>query len=95
MEASLDSLAAPKDPGGIRFIEKIAAEGSENDLKSRFFTDTQGLDTAPVACDKVSVCLLLNRRAYEWLLIEAQRSHMTSGEYIDRLIGKHMKPGPM
>ena len=63
-------------------------------MKSRFFTDTQGLDAAPVACDKVSVCLLLNRRAYECLLAEAQRMHMTTGEYIDRLIleQKHTRP---
>ena len=55
-------------------------------MKSRFFTDTQELDAAPVACDKVGVCLLLNRRAYECLLAEAQRMHMTTGEYIDRLV---------
>ena len=58
-------------------------------MKSRFFTATQGLDAAHVVCDKVSVCLLLNRRAYECLLAEAQRMHMTTGEYIDRLILEH------
>ena len=55
-------------------------------MKSRFFTDTQGLDAAPAVCDRVSVCLLLDRRAYERALREAERLHITSGEYIDRLI---------
>lgn len=64
-------------------------------MKSRFFTDTQGLDAAPIACDKVSVCLLLNRDAYEYLLTEARRMQLTSGEYIHALILEHQKMRPM
>lgn len=55
-------------------------------MKSRLFTDTQGLDSRPIAPDKVSVCLCLNRRTYEKVLREAGRLHMTSGEYIDHLV---------
>ena len=55
-------------------------------MKSRFFTDTQALDAAPPPCDKVCVCLLMNRQAYERAVHNAARMRMTSGEYIDRLV---------
>ena len=55
-------------------------------MKSRFFTDTQALDASPPPCDKVCVCLLLNRHTYELAVQAAARMHLTSGEYIDRLI---------
>lgn len=55
-------------------------------MKSRFFTDTQGLDEPSFPPDKVSVCLLLNRCAYEHVLHQAGRLGITSGEYIDHLI---------
>ena len=55
-------------------------------MKSRFFTDTQGLDAAFVPANKVSVCLCLNRCAYEQALCRAGQLGMTSGEYIDHLI---------
>jgi len=55
-------------------------------MKSRFFTDTQGLDDPSFPADKVSVCLLVNRRAYEHVLHRAGQLGITSGEYIDHLI---------
>lgn len=55
-------------------------------MKSRFFTDTQGLDAAPPPGDKVCVCLMLSRKAYERAVRNAGRMRITSGEYIDRLI---------
>ena len=55
-------------------------------MKSRFFTDTQGLDGAGVPADKISVCLCLNRCAYEQVLCRSARLGVTSGEYIDHLI---------
>lgn len=55
-------------------------------MKSRFFTDTQGLDASPPPCDKVCVCLMISRQAYDRAIRHAARMHMTSGEYIDRLI---------
>ena len=51
-------------------------------MKSRFFTDTQDLDTTPNIADRVSVCLL----SLDKLLKEANRLHLTSGEYIDLLL---------
>ena len=52
-------------------------------MKSKFFKDTQGLESAFESCtpDKVSVCLRLSRTAYE-----SAREGLTSGEYIERLI---------
>lgn len=55
-------------------------------MKSRFFTDTQDLDTTPNIADRVSVCLLIDRRSLDKLLKEANRLHLTSGEYIDLLL---------
>ncbi len=55
-------------------------------MKSRFFTDTQELDYSPPPCDKVCVCLMLSREAYDQAVRNASRLHITSGEYIDRLI---------
>lgn len=55
-------------------------------MKSRFFTDTQGLDASSPPRDKVCVCLCLNRRIYERALYQAQRRRITSGEYIEQLI---------
>ena len=55
-------------------------------MKSRFFTDTQGLDDPAIPAEKVSVCLCLNRRAYEHVLSQAGKWRLTSGEYIDHLI---------
>ena len=55
-------------------------------MKSRFFTDTQGLDAAPPPRDQVCVCLLMSRQAYEQAVRNASRLHMTSGAYIDRLV---------
>jgi len=55
-------------------------------MKSRFFTDTQGLDDPGMPADQISVCLRLNRTAYEHVLRRAAVLHMTSGEYMDHLI---------
>lgn len=57
-------------------------------MKSRFFTDTQGLDDPGIPADKLSVCLRLNRSAYERAAQRAANLHMTSGEYIEHLILK-------
>ena len=44
-------------------------------MKSKFFKDTQGLESAFESCtpDKVSVCLRLSRTAYELALAESAR----------------------
>lgn len=57
-------------------------------MKSKFFKDTQGLESAFESCtpDKVSVCLRLSRTAYEQALSQSAREGLTSGEYIERLI---------
>ena len=55
-------------------------------MKSRFFTDTQGLDFSPPPCTKICVCLRMDRRAYGLAVEQAARLHLTSGEYMDRLI---------
>lgn len=55
-------------------------------MKSQFFTDTQALDAAPPPCDKVCVCLLMNRGVYEQAVQKASRLHLTSGEYMEQLI---------
>ena len=55
-------------------------------MKSKFFTDTQELDYAPIASGKVCVCLLMDRRAWEKLLCEAAQARMTTGEYMDQLM---------
>lgn len=55
-------------------------------MKSRFFTDTRMLDALPPPDDKVCVCLILSRTAYERALHNARELHITSGAYIDRLI---------
>ena len=55
-------------------------------MKSRFFTDTQGLDASPPPRDQVCVCLLMNRGAYEQAVRRAAQLNITSGEYIARLI---------
>ena len=57
-------------------------------MKSKLFKDTQGLDCPFERCtpDKVSVCLRLNKRAYDLALAQSEKRNMTSGEYIERLI---------
>ena len=55
-------------------------------MKSRFFTDTQGLDSSCPPRDKICVCLLMSHQAYEVAIRQANRLHMTSGEYIDQLL---------
>jgi len=55
-------------------------------MKSRFFTDTQGLDFSPPPRDQVCVCLLMSKQAYELALHNASRMNLSSGEYIDQLI---------
>ena len=61
-------------------------------MKSRFFTDTQDLDTTPRIADRVSVCLLLDRRTLEQMLREAGRLGLSSGEYIDLLVLGRLPP---
>lgn len=60
----------------------------ERHLKSKFFKDTQGLESAFEVCspDKVSVCIRLSRRAYDLALDESARLGLTSGEYIESLL---------
>lgn len=57
-------------------------------MKSRYFTDMQGLDVAwrDGAPDQISVCLRISRAAYERALTEAWRQGLTSGAYIERLL---------
>ena len=55
-------------------------------MKSRFFTDTQGLDASPPPGDKICVCLMLSREAYDHAVQTAARMNITSGEYISQLL---------
>ena len=55
-------------------------------MKSRFFTDEQGLDTTPGMPGRVCLCLLVRRSTLGRLLQQAQQRGMTSGEYIDHLV---------
>lgn len=61
-------------------------------MKSRFFTDTQDLDTTPRIADRVCVCLLMNRSACDEMLRQAQAHGLTSGEYIDQLVLGRISP---
>ncbi len=57
-------------------------------MKSKFFKDTQGLESAfetPMP-DKMIVCLRLSRRAYDLALRESAKQGLSSGEYIEWLI---------
>ena len=55
-------------------------------MKSRFFTNTQGLDAAALPRDQVCVCLRMNRQVYEQAVRNAVSLHITSGAYIARLV---------
>lgn len=57
-------------------------------MKSKFFKDTQGLESAFEACkpDKLSVCLRLDKRIYEHVVCEAQRLGVSSGEYLEKVL---------
>lgn len=61
-------------------------------MKSRFFTDTQELDTTPKIDNRVCVCLLMDRRACEVMLKEARGRGLTTGEYIDHLVLDSLPP---
>ena len=65
-------------------------------MRSKFFKDTQGLESAFESCtpDKVSVCLRLSRTAYEQALSQSAREGLTSGEYIERLIRQRVPRQP-
>lgn len=62
-------------------------------MKSRFFTDTQGLDapTEPNAPNMLCVCLRLSRGAYEQAVRRAAQSGLSSGEYIQRLLERELE----
>ena len=51
-------------------------------MKSRLFTDPQGLDEPFGLCapDKVSVCVQMDREAYRHALERAASRRLTSGE---------------
>lgn len=63
-------------------------------MKSKFFKDTQGLESAACAPDKVSVCMRLSRRAYDVVLAQSARLGLTSGEYIEALILSQLPRAP-
>ena len=65
-------------------------------MRSKFFKDTQGLESAFDSCapDKVSVCLRLSRTAYDLALAQSAREGLTSGEYIERLICQRVPRRP-
>ncbi len=62
-------------------------------MKSKFFKDTQGLESAMEACtpDKLSVCLRIDKLAYEHMVAEAGRMGLSSGEYLERLLHREAK----
>lgn len=57
-------------------------------MKSKFFKDTQGLESAFEVCtpDKVSVCVRFSKCAYDYALRQSARLGITSGEYIEQLL---------
>ncbi|NLV58815.1 MAG: hypothetical protein GXY67_08590 [Clostridiales bacterium] len=59
-------------------------------MKSKFFKDTHELESAFDACapDKMSICLRLNKQAYERMIAQAQRLGLSSGEYMERLLSR-------
>ena len=61
-------------------------------MKSQFFKDTQGLDKPFEKCapDKVSVCLRLSRRAYDYAAEQAVQRRITSGQYVEGLLLREM-----
>lgn len=63
-------------------------------MKSKFFKDTQGLGECYTRCapDKVSICLRMDKAAYQQVLSESGRLGITSGEYIQRLLEQHTPP---
>ena len=62
-------------------------------MKSRLFTDPQGLDEPFVLCapDKVSVCVQMDREAYRHALERAASRRLTSGEYLEQLVWQDEK----
>ncbi|MBE5802171.1 MAG: hypothetical protein E7319_07770 [Clostridiales bacterium] len=65
-------------------------------MKSKFFKDTQGLDELYTRCapDKVSICLRMDKAAYQQVLSESGRLGITSGEYIQRLLTQKSQVNP-
>ena len=61
-------------------------------MKSRFFTDTQDLDTTPRIADRVCLCVLIDRRTCETIVKEARGRGLTTGEYIDLLVRDTLPP---
>ncbi|MEG2718461.1 MAG: hypothetical protein RSA55_02885 [Clostridia bacterium] len=57
-------------------------------MKSKFFKDTQGLESAFELCspEKVSVCLRLSKCAYDYALRQSTLLGFTSGEYMEQLL---------
>jgi len=57
-------------------------------MKSKFFKDTHNLDSALEAYspDKLNVCLRLDKRVYEHVVVEAQRLGISSGEYLEKVL---------
>ena len=62
-------------------------------MKSRLFTDPQGLDAPFDLCapDKVSVCVQMDREAYRHALERAASRRLTSGEYLEQLVWQDEK----
>lgn len=62
-------------------------------MKSRLFTDPQGLDELFGLCapDKVSVCVQMDREAYRHALERAASRRLTSGEYLEQLVWQDEK----
>ncbi len=60
-------------------------------MKSRLFTDTQGLDApAPLARGQIAVCLRMSREAYAHALRRAAALGLTSGAYLQRLVERDL-----
>jgi hypothetical protein len=55
-------------------------------MKSKFFKDTQGLCEYRCPPDQVSICLRMDKAAYERLVTEAGRLGLTSGAYIQQMV---------
>lgn len=63
---------------------------------SRFFKDTQGLDAPFELCspEKVSICIQMDRNAYQRVLERAAQNRLSSGEYLETLLWKTEEQAP-
>lgn len=57
-------------------------------MKSKYFKDTQGLESPFELCspEKVSICLRISKCAYDYALWKSSCLGITSGEYMEQVL---------